>query len=283
MAYVLCSGGLGNQMFQYAHFLSLKKQGLNVTLDTSFFKHNNVHGGYCLERCFGITDGTDAIDHYSVLWSLKYSILSKAKIKNGLNVFMGDEDISERRLRERSVIYGFWQGEKFFRNVSDKVKRKFSFINVSEQSLALGYTMENENSVAVHIRRGDYLSSSKYVNLSSSQYYRNAIAIVHERVETPHFYVFSDDIEWCKHSGFFCSETTYVDYNDTVHSYEDMYLMSKCKVVITANSSFSWWAGYLGNHKIVIRPEKYLVNWDENQDKTLYPVTWHIGRLGEFV
>ena len=140
--------------------------------------------------------------------------------------------------------------------------------------------MQKENSVAVHIRRGDYLKNPKYVNLSETNYYHNSLIEVNRRYDSPYIYVFSDDVSWCRNSGMFAGNTTYVDFNDGQHAYEDMFLMTQAKAIITANSSFSWWAGYLGDHDLVIRPEKYLNQWTKCQDNRLYPTEWIVGKLG---
>ena len=86
--------------------------------------------------------------------------------------------------------------------------------------------------------------------------------------------LFSDEIDWCKKNMKLPWKTIYVDFNTGMKSYEDMYLISSSRNAILANSSFSWWAGYLGKHDMVIRPSKYKVNWSKEQDTILYPAKW---------
>ncbi len=281
MIYVLCSGGLGNQMFQYAFMKHLIESGRNASLDISYFKHNDIHSGYTLKKAFGI-EGVDDKDHFDTFWEAKYALMARLKLNRMGSIHMEKSDalIEEGLIRSNAVLYGFWQGEQFFKDVSDKVKGDFSFINTSERTQELSRFMADESSIAVHIRRGDYLKNPKYLNLADTHYYHNAMTIINERFANPHFYVFSDDITWCQKCGLFNGKTTYVDHNDGAHAYEDMYLMSQARAVITANSSFSWWGGYLGNHEFVIRPEKYLTNWSDEQDKRLYPKEWIVGRIG---
>lgn len=278
MIYVLCSGGLGNQMFQYAYLLHLKRAGKEAVLDTSFFKHNNIHSGYTLEKAFRIV-GSDETDHFTKLWKIRYSLMARQRSGKQGSIYMEQDEnfIDESQIKINAVLYGYWQGEKFFQDVRDEVKRRFSFQNISNTVLDTGGIISSEESVAVHVRRGDYLHNPKYVNLSATEYYKYALSTVRERMSSANIYVFSDDIAWCKESGLF-ENATYVDF--TTEAYEDMYLMSKAKAIITANSSFSWWAGYLGNHEFVIRPEKYLNNWTKSQDDRLYPSEWIVGKFG---
>lgn len=277
MIYVLCSGGLGNQMFQYAYLMHLEANGNNVTLDTSYFAHHDIHAGYGLERAFGIA-GKDKPDHFNQIWKLKYSLLARTSMNRLGRIHMekSGSPIDEMRLGNNAVLYGYWQGEQFFSDVKKEVRDCFSFTNIPNETLILGDQIAHESSVAVHIRRGDYLKNPKYMNLSSTNYYKNAIAAVRDKISNPQFYIFSDDIIWCKESGLF-EGATYVDFTKEAH--EDMYLMTRARGIVIANSSFSWWAGYLGDHEVVIRPEKYLVNWTAEQDERLFPKEWIIGRF----
>lgn len=277
MIYVLCSGGLGNQMFQFAYLKHLQVSGRKAVLDISFFSHHDIHTGYALNKAFGIL-GEIKPDHFNGFWKAKYALMARCNLKRfgSLHMERSSSLIDENEIQDNAVLYGFWQGEQFFADAKDAVKRSFIFQNIQDEAIAFGERMSNESSVAIHIRRGDYLKNPKYVNLSSTQYYRNAIDIIKSKMPNSCLYIFSDDITWCRESGLF-DGATYVDFTKEAH--EDMYLMSKAKGIITANSSFSWWAGYLGNHEIVIRPERYLVNWNAEQDKRLFPKEWMIGRF----
>lgn len=134
--------------------------------------------------------------------------------------------------------------------------------------------MQECNSVAVHVRRGDYLKCSIYTNLGESNYYQNAINYINAHEKDVKYYIFSNDIPWCKESGLFGENATYVDFNIGDRSYEDMYLITQCKKVVMANSSFSWWGAYLGEHDYVIRPNGHMVGWTEEKDKGFYPSEW---------
>lgn len=276
MAYVICSGGLGNQMFQYAYYKKLALENENVFLDVSYFKYNNVHNGYELNRCFGIDTKKCPKNYYSKSWEIVYKIMSRMHFKKMLNVKYESyiRENPNEKIKKNDVLNGYWQSEKYFADVSHEVIKDFNFKNISEESQKVAEEMKNCNSVAVHIRRGDYLGLSRYVNLAQTNYYKNATEYINKTVENPVFYVFSDDVQWCKANMEFPGKTVYVDFNKGDKSYQDMYLMSSAKNIILANSSFSWWAGYLGEHDMVIRPSKYKTVWTKENDELLYPKNW---------
>ena len=134
-----------------------------------------------------------------------------------------------------------------------------SFTRVLELNERLN---NEENSVGIHIRRGDYLKNWKYRGLCGIDYYQKAIAYILEHIKSPKFFLFSDDINWVKENispllkGY---NVTFVNWNHSINSYKDMQLMAMCKNLIIANSSFSWWAAYLNqNNPIVVAPEKWI-------------------------
>lgn len=129
---------------------------------------------------------------------------------------------------------------------------------LTDKSKEISLQMQNEPSVSLHIRRGDFITENyKVLNLS---YYDNAIQYIKERLKNPHFYVFSDDISWAKENLKTDEKVTFVDW--TTSAEEDLHLMTKTKHNIIANSSFSWWGAFLNKNKekIVIIPETGFYN-----------------------
>lgn len=277
MIYVLCSGGLGNQMFQYALYRSLIFAGKQAVFDTSYYKHETVHSGYEIEKCFGIKVGEDKNDHFNVVWKFFYSLMARTKKYSFHNIIMENPQkiLDINFVQNKAVLFGYWQSENYFKTLKNELISELKFQNISEKSQIMARKMRKENSIAIHVRRGDYLKTTQYMNLSETNYYNRAIDYINEHITNPQYYVFSDEIDWCKKNMKLPQDkTTYVDFNTGTRSYEDMYLISCSKNAILANSSFSWWAGYLGKHDIVIRPSKYKVNWSKEQDDMLYPVEW---------
>jgi hypothetical protein len=116
--------------------------------------------------------------------------------------------------------------------------------------------------VAIHVRRGDYVNNPFYVDLTKTNYYYNAMQLFPKEK----FMVFSDDIEWCKQKEVF-KNCSFSEGHDEV---QDLNIMASCKGIIMANSSFSWWAAYLSNGK-VIAPKQY---YADGVERTKYPKEW---------
>jgi len=138
--------------------------------------------------------------------------------------------------------------------------------------------MSKSNSVSLHIRRGDYLSKSVEVfEPLNLDYYYSGIEYFNNTIKEPHYFVFSDDIEWAKSNFVQSSSYTVVDYNGADKGYEDMRLMSLCKHNIIANSSFSWWGAWLNRNpdKNVLAPKKWFSSKTSNLNSNdLLPSSW---------
>jgi hypothetical protein len=176
-------------------------------------------------------------------------------------------------LTNNVYLSGYFQSEKYFKNIQSKIKDDFSFpdLNLIEVN-----DIERFNSVSVHIRRGDYLENSNTYEthgICSLNYYYKALEIIKSKVKNPVFYIFTDDIEWVKvHFNLeefqFISGKGYCDF-------EELGIMSKCRHNIIANSSFSWWAAWLNRYqkKIVIAPE-YWFKKIEYFNNDIVPNNW---------
>ncbi len=112
--------------------------------------------------------------------------------------------------------------------------------------------------IALHVRRGDYLGlgyQGLRFDVTTPVYFLNAIKYMSARLskQASKFFVFSNDIPWCKNLfSRFEEDFIYVENNDEISGEFDMYLMSMCKHFIISNSSFSWGGllGFLGGHLI---------------------------------
>ena len=131
-------------------------------------------------------------------------------------------------------------------------------------------------SISLHIRRGDYLTPENAEThcLCSPSYYQNAIQYIVQRVENPHFFIFSDDITWVFDNFKMPYPYTIVNVNDSYTGYYDLELMRNCKHNIIANSTFSWWGAWLNENpnKIVIAPQRWFMNQEEEID--IIPSSW---------
>ncbi|ASU36804.1 alpha-1,2-fucosyltransferase [Mucilaginibacter xinganensis] len=272
MILIKLQGGLGNQMFQYAFGLALSaKLNTHLYFDLSFFKQDD----------HGLTPRTYQLD----LFSKRVNIAGDGMINRFLNpglmqricnkTGIGKTTIYREKamsfnpdvfaVKQPAYVEGFWQSELYFAPVSASIRKALTFrapLNEESAKIAAGLAQQ-ANTVSVHVRRGDYVSSKTTNQLHgtcSVTYYQKAIALVKEQVADPVFFFFSDDSEWVQqHLLPLTEKGVLVQHNLHNDSWQDMALMSKCKHHIIANSSFSWWGAWLNPdiEKVVIAPEDW--------------------------
>ncbi len=272
------SGGLGNQIFQYIFGLTKAGEiGCEVDFDMSFFKKNPKRP-YQMD-IFGITPAANKDFRIPIYWKLR-KFIKKDKFMN-LNIYRETSFIYEEKskeIKDNTFIEGFFQSAKYFdetfaRNVLTFKKEG------SKKTQEIMEKMKSENSVSIHIRRGDYVQKARYKNLFNQltlEHYARAVEIIKEKVENPTFYIFSDDPEWVKEN-LKIEGATYISHNTGNDSWQDLMLMASAKHNIIANSSFSYWGAMLnGNeNKVVIAPEIWFAeNKPEQQTKDIYPNNW---------
>lgn len=175
-------------------------------------------------------------------------------------------------------LIGYWMSWRYFEKFDNQIRQDFTIRKDLVSHLS---EIENEivanNSVSVHIRRGDF-TSEKNVSLHGIipiSYYNKAIAEISRKTTSVHLFVFSDDIRWVKENLKIELPITFVSNEVTKAAVEDFYLMTLCKHNIIANSTFSWWAAYLNNNpgKIVIAPKKWYNKTFYNYSD-VYPPSW---------
>lgn len=281
------AGGLGNQMFQYALYIRLKKEypTLLFRLDYDSYKYVDYHGGFKLNKIFNIPESISLKDKYSIGERLFYRVKVKAKeyyyshineriIKDNCNLF-------DFKLVSNSYSYiiGTWADERCFIQAKKEILDlyKFSPNSLSEETLRKSCAIANcpKKTVAIHIRRGDYVNS-KFIPLAETNYYLNSLEYI-RRLENNNLklYIFSDNPQWCKENLPFLDQFEY-EFNIGKKDYEDMYLISRCMYIIIANSTFSWWSAYLSNASLVIAPQLHMIGQTKPAS---YPKGWLVMKL----
>jgi len=258
-------GGLGNQMFQYAFALVLKEKFPNeeILIDTQLFrfpivkkyKNNNFyHHGYEIEEAFPNAPLKNAswwqmakvsyfLPNYVFNRSLR-RILPKRKTeyKQADDYAFYPEVFT---MKGDCFFEGYWQHYKYFEGMCDVLSEAFRFPQPNQKNNKITEQMRNSPSIGMHVRRGDYVGNKGFGDVCTLEYYQKAIEQMEITADT-HFYVFSNDIAWCKANlEPLMKHVTYVDWNKGKESHWDMYLMSQCEQLVIANSSFSWWGAYL--------------------------------------
>lgn len=277
--------GLGNQMFQYAFYKKLKKKDKNIYGNLNFYKKNGIHNGYELKKIFNIDIENDKKENDFFNLSIRKNIFQRIinKVLNSLNILLYIENWGENNINKiigKKFIryyFGWWQSEKYFKDISEEIKLDFKFPEFkNEKNIELKNKILNSNSVSIHIRRGDYQKNIYLGGLAPLAYYKAAIEYIVKIVENPIFYIFSDDVEWCKENLKINFLTHYIDWNKGKESFRDMQLMSLCKHNIIPNSTFSWWGAWLNSNpnKIVIAPERWFNKCLKWNYSNIVPETW---------
>lgn len=275
-------GGLGNQMFQYAAAVTLaQKLGCELEFDTSSYK--NKHSRSFEMEIFGVETKKTRSFSAKFYWLLRRPLRTFCKLKSffGLKIYEEETFIYENRFENTDTdtfLVGFFQSVKYFD--AKLVKEKLNFVEPPEGlNKELIEKMSAENSVSLHIRRGDYVQKKRFLDLYNQlglEYYSTAINKIKEQEQNPVFYVFSDDIDWVKEN-LPIEQAIFVEHNRHGNSWQDLRLMSACKHSIIANSSFSFWGAFLGTnpHGVVIAPKKWFnKDIETQQTRDIYPENW---------
>jgi Glycosyl transferase family 11 len=283
-------GGLGNQMFQYAagRALSLELK-TELMLDISDFNGYRLHHGFELHRLFDCSAViAQKRDLKKVLGLQYFPVIRKVIGNSRLPLFHYNKLVVEPHFQywpgindsqENCYILGYWQSAKYFENHASRIKRDFTFkLPMSEGNSELASRLATLNAVSIHVRRGDYVENAKTSAIHgacSPSFYEMAINFISQRVPQPCFFIFSDDIEWARNNIKTDFQHEYVSHNCGAESFNDMRLMSMCKHHIIANSSFSWWAAWLGTSekKIVVAPSNWFARKSINTSD-LIPPDW---------
>ena len=288
MIYTRLIGGLGNQMFQYACGLAVaEKLGVDLNPDIIAFQKYSLRQ-YEL-GIFNISAKIDKRDHpgfyndvINRLGKQLNRLFFSEKKRIQQNIFAEDRFTYDPRIftvPDGTMLKGYWQSEKYFINIENKIRNEFLFKEKPDKKNKQQIkNISNVESVSIHIRRGDYISdtqTNQVHGVCSLDYYKKAINYIAKKVTEPVFFIFSDEPEWAKTNLKLDFETVFISHNTGRKSYEDMRLMSQCKHNIIANSSFSWWGAWLNQNldKIVIAPQKWFNDTSRNT-KDLIPESW---------
>lgn len=287
------TGGLGNQLFQYAFIRSLAlKLNTKYYLDLSWYHNFDKYEDaknpdsatkrkYLLDN-FNVNEQILNPIYLSISFRLSKHRIAKNKIFNYFNYTTVDEDDFDINQLPHTNTYlkGFWQNSKLFTEYGDIIRKEFKLKNeLSKDNQAYLDKIRTENGIAIHIRRGDLLSRPVAVAdqpYSTNDYYYEGIKNINQKVSNASLFVFSDDIDWVETNLRFDLPTTYI--NSDGPDYEHFYLMANCNHHVIANSTFSWWAAWLNNYKnkIVISPKWWYRDPQKNKKIIWIPDEWII-------
>ncbi len=287
MIVVELQGGLGNQMFQYAlgrHLSLLHKAPLY--LDTAFLMDRSPRENFTF-RDFDLDifniEASIAPKKTAKKYGQNKPVLNKITnrlFKPSPLEFIGEKKFSFTpsvlELPSNVYLNGYWQSEKYFEAIAPIIRQDFTIKDPLPAAIVqLQTTMAHQNAVCLHVRRGDFVHVPMHGTLGM-EYYGKAAALIAEKVTDPIFYIFSDDIEWCKKNIELAYPIVFIEEALAAEKARGHFsLMRHCKHFIIPNSSFAWWAAWLSDHpsKIVVAPKTWFHNSNfDTQD--ILPTNW---------
>lgn len=273
-------GGLGNQMFQYAAGFSLSERlNKKLLIDTRSFQNYTLHD-YGLNVSKISAEVANHKDGF-LPSQMRIALFERIPIwqpawyykERSLNF-----DNVWTQLQEVRYISGYFQSEQYFLGLRNKLQQEFSLLkSLNEAGQSLLQEVQDCESVAMHIRRGDYVSNAETLRVHgvcSVAYYQMAVDYVVDNLKSPKFFIFSNDFNWVLENLKLPKSCIFVD-GVADHPAEDLFLMSRCQNHIIANSSFSWWGAWLSDYVdgIKIAPTPW---YDDPTypDSDLLPAAW---------
>lgn len=273
-------GGLGNQMFQYACGRALAEQyRVPLKLDVRGFNQYKLHQ-YLLGK-FSISG--DVAGNSELPKTFQIGPWS-------IHRFPGNPLRQQYRyVRERSFNYdpalkdqgpnvyldGYWQSEKYFLPVRNILLKELQLVEpLDDQNKRFVERMSAPKTVALHVRRGDYVKNPDYISCGV-EYYRHAVKTIAEQASDVSLFVFSDDPAWVQQHIHLDVPTTYLTHNVGTANYKDLVLMSQCAYSVVANSSFGWWGAWLKTRTdgFTIAPARWYTN-PATPTQDLLPRAW---------
>ena len=264
MKIVSFHSGLGNQIYFYLYALYLKQK----------FPQQKIYG-YYPKSMLSNHNGLE-INHVfcvelppSSFISNAVAFLCRAFHKLHIECFRTEEP---NKYDDGVLFVGYFQDKKYFLDNIEALK--FRDLGLDKTNLEVLKDIESTNSVSIHIRRGDYSKPElqrRYGNIATDEYYKSAVEEIEKRVTAPKYFVFSNDMDWCKNN-MNLGNAVFVEGNLGKKSPVDMFLMSKCKHNIIANSSFSYWGAMLNKNadNIVVYPSI----WDNYNTPDIFSSNW---------
>lgn len=264
--------GLGNQLFQYAFARALSlSAGQKVFLDIRETGRCSGEQDKVQREC-GLLNFKISlpictnVPHFYPYVNGGRSIKEAAKLASEYRwmpyKYFEESELGYHEellsLKGNWYLQGWFQSGRYFGKYRDILIEEIRPRKKIHISQTLQKYLKGENTVSVHIRRGDYI---RVHNSVTTIYYANAIRHIEKFVKNPFWIIFSDDPEWVQREMNFGKNCYYVSGNESLKDYEELCLMSCCKNNIIANSTFSWWGAWLNRNpnKIVIAPEKWFL------------------------
>lgn len=270
-------GGLGNQLFQYAFgYAMAKRSGQPLALDITFFSHQPKNTGKRALELMGLSLPPFEIAEKNLRLKLltnrhvgavtrhfsKFTFPVGNRtlyVKEPHHKYIADIDLSGSRYFD-----GYWQSEKYFSQYREELLELFRpQVSFAPDLCDFMTSLSSQNSVAIHMRKGDFGGGGvrQVGHLLSADYYLNAIQAMREKVENPHFYIFSDDTTWAKEQLKGAADCHFTGDLIKTDIFGDLFSIAACRHGIMSASTFSWWGNWLRKKEgTVIVPKGHYYN-----------------------
>ena len=262
MIRLLAAGGLGNQLFQYAAVRAqAKRLGVELEIDLLFYDPATPYQySFWLETL----PIRARVVRYPRSGTLAAHGLARRACRKLLTPLFWRRyrqpawttDHRFLRIVDRTIVSGYFQSLFYLMPRDEAILAELSLWPAAPpEATELARSIAGAEYVSLHIRRGDAASHPEFGHLDPACYAGAAMDLVRNKFGRPRFLVFSDDIEWCKHSGVFSVDCEFMATNRFGDNPAiDLLLMSLCSHHIIANSTYSWWAAWAQ-----FRPDKICV------------------------
>ena len=274
MKIVKLKGGLGNQMFQYSYAKLIERlSNEEVKLDYSAFQtlqDDAVRVPRIAKFNLTLKAATNEdlkkiflFNHRgnSLSYIYKFGIFLESKINKKYFWEPNRAYISPESVVDYEYFDGYWQSWRYIESIRNEILNDFTpNYELSQQTKLTKKIMQEENSVFVGVRRGDYAEERSHYGSFESEYYLRAMKTIEEREKNPVYYIFSNDIPWCKENLDWGGRSViYREKELQTDDFEELMLMASCKHAIIINSSYHWWGASLISNadKIICCPEKW--------------------------
>ncbi|MDA8736839.1 alpha-1,2-fucosyltransferase [Aquiluna sp.] len=296
------SGGLGNQLFQFSAALWLARGDLtSVYVDPAALRFNAERGKATI-RDFELKvplanklqvisynhevsvpvrmaamEGRSQIGTLAAAVAPVFSLGSWKILRERGPAF---EALSRASSYQSIFLSGYWQDYRIAEALGSQIRNILTpRPELSTRLLDLKGEINSGTSVAVHVRRGDFQTASASLHdVTNASYFERGLRHLQEELGALRVFVFSDDISWCQDNLAFPSRTRYVAAERGDTDFAHLWLMSQADNFVISNSTFSWWAAWLGMSKTkrVVRPPKWLRR--EPKHLQVYHPSWQVLR-----
>jgi hypothetical protein len=270
MIRVTLQGRLGNWLFQYAAGRAVAlRVGTELILDITELRRLRDPWAWRVRRL---------LRHFPLQARYDIRPLFSRKRPTFHGEDFGFDPAAVLTLKDGAWLDGFFQSPLYFADQSATLRAELTpqIESVRNRHPSVEREIADTNSVAVHVRRTDYVKKPVR-NLCTTEYYERSMTLCREQLERPRFFIFSDDLDWCREN-LRAPDARVVDTHAKPRAVYDLALMSRCRHHIIANSTFSWWSAWLAQTErhLVITPDRWILNdeWSAFAMRYTIPANW---------